>query len=96
MKTVKVMLEGKDGKEFEALVPVNVACLAMCYETYYKDARICRMGYSAFREMHDFYISKVTDAEEIDQDNHTMEMLTSIMEREERMVGLSGIELYRD
>ena len=96
MKTVKVMLEGKNGKEFEALVPIEVACLAMYYESYYNDSRISRMGYSVVRKIHDFCIADATEAEEINQANYTMELLTSAMEREERMVGLSGIELYRD
>ena len=96
MKAVKVTLKGKNGKEFEALVPIEVACLAMYCGAYYNDARISRMGYSVVRKIHDFYISNATEAEEINQANYTMELLTSAMEREERMVGLSGIELYRD
>ena len=96
MKTVKVTLEGKNGKEFEALVPIEAACLAMYCGAYYNDSRISRMGYSVVRKIHDFYISNATEAEEINQANYTMELLTSAMEREERMVGLSGIELYRD
>ena len=100
MKTVKVMLEGKNGKEFEALVPIEAACLALYCGAYYNDARISRMGYSVVRKIYDFFISKATGVEEIneeiDQVNYIMEVLTSAMEREERMVGLNGIELYRD
>ena len=92
MKTVKVTLKGKNGKEFEALVPIEVACQAMYCGAYYKDARISRIGYSVVRKIHDFYISNATEAEEINQANYFM----GLMEREERMVGLSGVELYRD
>ena len=92
MKTVKVMLEGKNGKEFEALVPIEVACLAMYCGAYYNDSRISRIGYSVVRKIHDFCISNATEAEEINQANYFM----GLMEREERMVCLSGVELYRD
>ena len=92
MKTVKVTLKGKNGKEFEALVPIEVACLAMYCGAYYNDARISRMGYSVVRKIHDFYISNTTEVEEINQANYFM----GLMEREERMVCLSGVELYRD
>ena len=92
MKTVKVTLEGKNGKEFEALVPIEVACMAMYCGAYYNDVRISRMGYSVVRKIHDFYISNTTEVEEINQANYFM----GLMEREERMVCLSGVELYRD
>ena len=92
MKTVKVTLKGKNGKEFEALVPIEVACMAMYCGAYYNDSRISRIGYSVVRKIHDFYISNTTEAEEINQANYFM----GLMEREERMVCLSGVELYRD
>ena len=96
MKTVKVMLEGKNGKEFEALVPIEVACLAMYCGAYYNDSRISRIGYSVVRKIRDFCISNATEAEEINQANYLTGLVTSAMEREERMVCLSGVELYRD
>ena len=96
MKTVKVMLEGKNGKEFEALVPIEVACLAMYCGAYYNDSRISRIGYSVVRKIHDFCITNATEAEEINQANYLMGLVTPAMEREERMVCLSGVELYRD
>ena len=96
MKTVKVTLKGKNGKEFEALVPIDVACLALYCGVYYKDARISRMGYSVVRKIYDFFFSKAEINEVIDQVNYIMEVLTSAMERKERMVGPNGIELYRD
>ena len=89
---VKVTLKGKNGKEFEALVPIEAACLAMYYGAYYNDSRISRIGYSVVRKIHDLYISNTTEAEEINQANYFM----GLMEREERMVCLSGVELYRD
>ena len=92
MKTVKVMLEGKNGKEFEALVPIEVACQAMYCGAYYNDARISRIGYSVVRKIHDLCIGNTTEAEEINRANYFM----GLMEREERMVCLSGVELYRD
>ena len=89
---VKVTLKGKNGKEFEALVPIEVVCLAMYCGAYYNGSLISRIGYSVVRKMLDFYISNVTEAEEINQANYLM----GLMEREERMVCLSGVELYRD
>ena len=97
MTKVKVTLEGKNGKEFEALVPITTAAMAMYCGAYDKNgACISRIGYSVVRKIHDFYISNATEAEEINQANYLMELLTSIMEREERMTGPSGVELYRD
>ena len=92
MKTVKVMLEGKNGKEFEALVPIEVACMAMYCGAYYKDSRISRIGYSVVRKIHEFCIHEMTEEEEINQANYFI----GLMEREERMICLSGVELYRD
>lgn len=96
MTMVKVTLEGKNGNEYEARVPIVKACMAMYCEVYHKGARISRMGYSVVRKIHDFYISNATEAEEINQANYLMELLTPVMEREERMVGRNGVELYRD
>ena len=97
MTKVEVTLKGKNGKEFEAMVSIAEACMAMYCGVYGKNvARISRIGYSAVRKIHDFYISNTTEAEVINQLNHLMELLTSIMEREERVVCWSGVELYRD
>ena len=96
MTKVKVTLKGKNGKEFEALVPITAAVMAMYCEVYHKGARISRMGYSVVRKIHDFYISNATEAEEINQANCFMKLLTPVMEREERMLGRNGVELYRD
>lgn len=97
MTKVKVTLKGKNGKEFEALVPITTATMAMYCGAYDKNgARISRIGYSVVREIHDFCISNATEAEEINQANYFMELLTPVMEREERMTGPSGVELYRD
>ena len=92
MTNVKVTLKGKNGKEFEALVPIEAACMAMYCGAYYNDSRISRMGYSVVRKIRDFCISNTTEAEEINQANYLM----GLMEREERMLCLSGVELYRD
>ena len=96
MTKVKVTLEGKNGNEYEAMVPIVKALMAMYCEVYHKGARISRMGYSVVPKIHDFYISNATEAEEINQANYLMELLTPVMEREERMIGLNGVELYRD
>ena len=97
MKTVKVMLEDKNGKEFEALVPITTAVMAMYCGAYDKNgARISRIGYSVVREIHDFCISNARNTEQREQLNNETELFSTLMKREERMTGPSGVELYRD
>lgn len=97
MTKVKVTLKGKNGKEFEALVPITTATMAMYCGVYDKnDARISRIGYSAVRKICDFATSIARNTERREQLNNETELLFTLMELKERMTGPSGVELYRD
>ena len=97
MTKVKVTLKGKNGKEFEALVPITTATMAMYCGAYDKNgAYISRIGYSAVRKICDFATSIARNTERREQLNNETELLFTLMELKERMTGPSGVELYRD
>ena len=52
MTKVKVTLKGKNGKEFEALVPIATACKALFMGE--NTSNICRMSYSVVHKCHNF------------------------------------------
>lgn len=97
MTKVKVTLKGKNGKEFEALVPITTAALAMYCGAYDKNGTyISRIGYSAVRKICDFATSIARNTEQRERLNNETELLFTLMELKERMTGPSGVELYRD
>lgn len=62
MKAVKVMLEGKKGKKFEALVPLDRVC--KMWATSVNTTNICAISYSAAREVYDYFIKNSKTDEE--------------------------------
>ena len=62
MTMVKVTLKGKNGKEFEAMVPLSTVC--KMWETRVNKTNICAISYSAAREVYDYFIkNSKTDGE---------------------------------
>ena len=62
MKAVKVMLEGKKGKKFEALVPLDRVC--KMWNTRVNTTNICAISYSAAREVYGYFIKNSKTDEE--------------------------------
>ena len=62
MKAVKVMLEGKKGKKFEAMVPFDKVC--KMWNTRVNTTNICAISYSAAREVYDYFIKNSKTDEE--------------------------------
>ena len=62
MKAVKVMLEGKKGKKFEALVPLDRVC--KMWNTRVNTTNICAISYSAAKEVYGYFIKNSKTDEE--------------------------------
>ena len=62
MKAVKVMLEGKKGKKFEALVPLDQVC--KMWSTRVNTTNICAISYSAAKEVYGYFIKNAKTDEE--------------------------------
>ena len=62
MKAVKVMLEGKKGKKFEAMVPLDRVC--KMWNTRVNTTNICAISYSAAREVYGYFIKNSKTNEE--------------------------------
>ena len=96
MTNVKVTLKGKNGKEFEALVPITTACkvLIMGEDT----SNICRMSYSVVHECHDFLLDRArsagTSADELEDSK--AKIFFAIMESTNNLLMTNGVWLYRD
>lgn len=96
MTNVKVTLKGKNGKEFEALVPITTACkvLFMGEDT----SNICRMSYSVVHKCHDFLLDRARStgisADEF-EDSKT-KLFFALMDRAPKTVMSNGVMLYRD
>ena len=62
MKAVKVMLEGKKGKKFEAMVPLDRVC--KMWNTRVNTTNICAISYSAAKEVYGYFIKNSKTDEE--------------------------------
>ena len=62
MKAVKVMLEGKKGKKFEAMVPFDRVC--KMWNTRVNTTNICAISYSAAKEVYGYFIKNSKTDEE--------------------------------
>lgn len=59
---VKVMLEGKKGKKFETMVPLNTVC--KMWATSVNKTNICAISYSAAKEVYGYFIKNAKTDEE--------------------------------
>ena len=96
MTNVKVTLKGKNGKEFEALVPITTACkvLIMGEDT----SNICRMSYSVVHKCHNFLLDRArsTGISADEFDDSKAKLFFAIMERSNNFLMTNGVWLYRD
>ena len=96
MKTVKVTLKGKNGKEFEALVPITIACkvLFMGEDT----SNICRMSYSVVHKCHNFLLDRARNVgiSAGEFEDSKAKLFFAILDRAPKIIMTNGVELYRD
>lgn len=59
---VKVMLEGKKGKKFEAMVPLSTVC--KMWATSVNKTNICAISYSAAKEVYKYFIENAETRDE--------------------------------
>ena len=93
---VKVTLKGKNGKEFEALVPIATACkvLFMGEDT----SNIRRMSYSVVHKCRNFLLDRARNvgisADEFEDSK--AKLFFALMDRAPKTIMSNGVELYRD
>ena len=96
MTNVKVTLRGKNGKEFEALVPITTACkvLIMGEDT----SNISRMSYSVVHKCHNFLLDGARSAgiSTDELEDAKVKVLFALMERTNNFLMTNGVWLYRD
>ena len=96
MKTVKVTLKGKNGKEFEALVPIATACkvLFMGEDT----SNICRMSYSVVHKCRNFLLDSAVNAggSADELEDSKAKLFFALLDYAPKITMLNGVELYRD
>lgn len=96
MKTVKVMLEGKKGKKFEALVPLDRVC--KMWATSVNTTNICAISYSAAQEVYAYFIKNSKTDEERESWAGKLEKIKWAMTvmLSERVMFNTGYCIYRD
>ena len=96
MKTVKVMLEGKKGKKFEALVPLDRVC--KMWNTRVNTTNICAISYSAAKEVYGYFIKNSKTNEERESWAGKLEKIKWSMTvmHSERVIFNTGYTVYND
>ena len=94
MTKVKVTLRGKNGNEYDALVPITTACEVLCVGK--NNTNICRIGYSVVHKCHDFLLSNVINYAGRAQLNKDIAPIFALMERSKNILFTNGVWLYRD
>ena len=96
MTNVKVTLKGKNGKEFDALVPIATACKVLFQGE--DTSNISRMSYSVVHKCHDFLLDRARDAgiSADEFEDSKAKLFFALMDRAPKTVMSNGVELYRD
>ena len=94
MTNVKVTLSSKNGKEYEALVPITTACKVMFNGE--NTTNISRIGYSVVRKIHNFCLSKARNTSQRAQLNNEVKTLFAAMECSDSILFTNGVQLYKD
>ena len=96
MKAVKVMLEGKKGKKFEAMVPLDRVC--KMWNTRVNTTNICAISYSAAREVYAYFIKNSKTNEERESWAGKLEKIKwgmTVM-HSEKIIFNTGYTIYND
>lgn len=91
---VKVTLNDKKGKTFEALVSIENALQALSAGE--NKTGICKMSYSVARKCHNYLVSKVDDVEAKAQLDKEIASLFAMMQFSPQIALINGVLLYRD
>lgn len=96
MKAVKVMLEGKKGKKFEALVPLDRVC--KMWNTRVNTTNICAISYSAAKEVYGYFIKNSKTDEERESWAGKLEKIKWSMKvmHSEKVIFNTGYTVYND
>lgn len=92
MTNVKVTLKGKNGKEFEALVPISTACKVLFEEN---DTNIYKVSYSVVHKLNDYVLSQVNSEGRVEL-NKRIAPTFEAMEFVDNILFTNGVLLYRD
>lgn len=95
MTNVKVTVAGKNGNEYEALVPITTACKVL-FNGVANTTNITKMGYSVVRQCHNFIYGKAKSARERAQLNMEIKLLFCVMERANEILFTNGVTLFKD
>ena len=95
MTNVKVTLKGKNGKKFEALVPITTACKVLFRDN---DTNICKMSYSVVHKCHNFLLDRARSAgiSADELEDAKVKVFFALMERTNNLLMTNGVWLYRD
>ena len=96
MANVKVTLKGKNGKEFEALVPITTACKVLIVGE--DTSNICRMSYSVVHKCRNFLLDRARDAgiSANELEDSKAKLFFALLDRAPLTIMSNGVELYRD
>ena len=94
MKAVKVMLEGKKGKKFEAMVPLDRVC--KMWNTRVNTTNICAISYSAAKEVYGYFIKNSKTDGERESWSGKLEKIKWGMKFAERVMFNTGYCIYND
>ena len=96
MKAVKVMLEGKKGKKFEAMVPLDRVC--KMWNTRVNTTNICAISYSAAKEVYGYFIKNSKTDEERESWEGKLKRISwgmTVM-HSEKIIFNTGYTIYND
>lgn len=95
MTNVKVTLAGKNGNEYEALVPITTACKVL-FNGVANTTNITKMGYSVAHQCHNFICGKAKSTFKRAQLNMEIKPLFAAMECANEIAFTNGVTLFKD
>ena len=93
---VKVTLKGKNGKAFEALVPIATACKVLFIGE--DTSNICRMSYSVVHKCRNFLLDSAVNAgiSADELEDSKAKIFFALLDLAPKITMSNGVELYRD
>lgn len=92
---VKVTVAGKNGNDYEALVPITTACRVL-FNGVANTTNITKMGYSVVHQCHNFIYGNAKSASKRAQLNLEIKPLFSAMECTNNIIFTNGVVLFKD
>lgn len=88
------MLEGKKGKKFEAMVPLNTVC--KMWATNVNKTNICAISYSAAKEVYAYFIKNSKTDDERESWAGKLERIKWAMTVSKNVIFNTGYAIYND